>query len=96
VSGSQATLRSAPFTVSRNSVSIMVSSWRQACHVAWGALRRSPYGDSAIPNPDGAGLPVVPALAGSEGFQRFGSGHDPAQGAVFVQVAEHLDADGLV
>src|ERR1700728_3916736 len=32
----------------------------------------------------------------SEGFHCLGGGHDPAQGAVFVQVTEHLDADGLI
>src|SRR6516165_10742010 len=32
----------------------------------------------------------------SDRFERFGFGDGPAQGAVFVQVAEHLDADGLV
>ena len=35
-------------------------------------------------------------LVTSDCLQRLGSGHDSAQGAVFVQVAEHLDADGLV
>jgi hypothetical protein len=29
-------------------------------------------------------------------LQRLRYGHDPAEGTEFVQVAEHLDADGLV
>jgi hypothetical protein len=33
---------------------------------------------------------------GSDGPQRLGPGHDPAKGADFMQVTEHLDADGLV
>ena len=38
----------------------------------------------------------MPGLHASERRQCFRLGHDPAKGAVFVQVAEHLDADGLV
>jgi hypothetical protein len=44
----------------------------------------------------GAGWRTSAEAARSDGLQRFGFGHDPAQGADLVQVAEHLDADGLV
>src|SRR5579863_5397913 len=74
VSGWQVTLRSAPFTLNRNSVSVKISS-------------------STRPDP---GWRTSAEAARSDGLQRFGSGHDPAQGADLVQVAEHLDPDGLV
>jgi hypothetical protein len=38
----------------------------------------------------------VAQLITSDRRQRLGFGHGPAQGAVFVQVADHLEADGLV
>ena len=38
----------------------------------------------------------MPGLATSDRRQRLLLGHHPAERAVFVQVAEHLDADGLV
>jgi hypothetical protein len=38
----------------------------------------------------------VAQLMTSDRRQRLGLGHGPAEGAVFVQVAEHLEADGLV
>jgi hypothetical protein len=38
----------------------------------------------------------MPRLATSDRLQRLRLGHDSAQGAEFVQVAEHLKADGLV
>src|SRR4249919_1076633 len=38
----------------------------------------------------------VARLVRSDRRQRLGFGHGPAQRTVFVQVAEHLDADGLV
>ena len=40
-------------------------------------------------------MPVL-GLIRSDRRQRLGLGHGPAQGSVFVQVAEHLDADALV
>src|SRR5260221_7107616 len=39
---------------------------------------------------------VVSGLTTSDRRERLRFGHDSTQGAVFVQVAEHLDADGLV
>jgi hypothetical protein len=48
---------------------------------------------------DGAGRLPCGRVSGetrSDRLRRLGFGHDLAQGAVFVQVAEHLDADGLV
>ncbi len=38
----------------------------------------------------------VAQLTTSDGRQRLRFGYGPTQGAVFVQVAEHLDADGLL
>jgi hypothetical protein len=40
-------------------------------------------------------MPVAQLMT-SDRRQRLGLGHGPAEGAVFVQVAEHLEADGLV
>src|SRR6516165_352185 len=39
---------------------------------------------------------TAPRLTASDRRQRLRPGYRPAQGAIFVQVAEHLDADGLV
>jgi len=44
----------------------------------------------------GAGKPSRLPAQLSDRLQRLGFGHDSAQGAEFVQVTEHLQADGLV
>jgi hypothetical protein len=50
------------------------------------AIRRNPAESSRF----------AAKLARSERGQRLGFGHNPAEGADFVQVAEHLDPDALV
>src|SRR6184192_1313884 len=56
----------------------------------------APYPDRLTCSCPSAKVDIMSRLTTLDGLQRLGFGHDPAQGAKFVQVAEHLDADGLV
>jgi Bacterial low temperature requirement A protein (LtrA) len=84
----------------------LVSAPPGRCRLSWPSRSLS---CSASPgdSPSRAASPAKPippprksrwcrVVGGSEGFECLGPGHDPAQGAVLVQVAEHLQADGLV
>src|SRR2546429_9237646 len=56
----------------------------------------APYPDRLTCICPSAKVDILSRLTTSDCLQCLGFGHDPAQGAVFVQVAEHLEADGLV